>query len=242
MQCSTTRQGAFTLIEVLLALGIFAIVLVAINTAFFAAIRLRQRTSEVLDQSLPINQFIGVLRRDLQNALPPGGVLAGDFNSDGPSGLKAGLRKNMVAGGGQTGGLDFFTSTGALSDDSPMGDIQEVNYQLKEPEIRGQSYGRDLVRSVTRNLLATTTQATEEHRLASNVESLDFSYFDGLQWRDSWNTSTGDSGLPSAVRVRIQMASSDGPTPRTVQPMELVVLLETKSGTNSISTAAGGGQ
>ena len=240
---STALKSAFTLIEVLLALGIFAIVLVAINTAFFAAIRLRQRTSEGLDHSLPLNQFIGTLRRDLQNALPPGGVLAGDFNSDGPSGMKiGGLSKNVSTGGGQTAGLDFFTTTGELSDNAPWGDIQEVNYQLKEPESRGQSYGRDLVRSVTRNLLATSTQTTEEYRLAGNIESLEFSYFDGLQWRDAWNTSGGDSGLPTAVRVRIQPASSDGPTPRTVQPVELVILIETKSGTNSTSTATGGAQ
>jgi type II secretion system protein J len=244
-QYAKRSTPAFTLIEVLLALGIFSLVLVAINTAFFAAIRLRQRTSEVLDQSLPLNQSLTLLRRDLQNAVPPGGVLAGDFNSDGPSGTQVGgLSKAKRMGSGQTGGLDFFTSTGALSDTAPWGDLQEVNYQLKEPENRSQFYGRDLVRSVTRNLLATSTQATEEQRLLNNVESLEFLYFDGSQWRDSWNTSAGDTGLPAAVRVRIQMASSDGPTPRTVQPLEMVVLVETKAGTNqtATATATGGGQ
>jgi type II secretion system protein J len=235
---SLRTRAAFTLLEVLLALGIFSIVLVAMNTAFFAAIHLRQRTSEVLEQSLPLEQALTFLRRDLQNALPPEGVLAGDFNSDGPSGTQVGgPSKAKGMGGGRTGGLDFFTTTGLVSDKAPWGDIQEVNYQLKEPENRAQSYGRDLVRNVTRNLLATTTQTTEETRLLSNVETLEFFYFDGSQWRESWNTSSGDTGLPSAVRVRIQMASSDGPTPRGVQPLEMVVLLETKAGTNATATA-----
>src|SRR5215467_2666454 len=76
----------FTLIEVILAVGIFAIVMVAINTAFFAALRLRQRTTETLEQGLPLDHALLLLHRDLVNAVPPGGVLAGDFRSGGPGG------------------------------------------------------------------------------------------------------------------------------------------------------------
>jgi type II secretion system protein J len=244
------RAHAFTLLEVILALGIFAVVLVAINTAFFAALRLRQRTTENLEQTLPLNQALSTLRRDLQNTVLPGGVLAGDFNSDGPSGTRSSGQSGSQSGGQskgmartQMGGLDFFTSTGQLSDNAPWGDIQEVNYQLKEPEDRAQFYGRDLVRTVTRNLLATATQVTDEQRLVNNVESLDFSYFDGTQWRDSWNTSSGDTGLPSAVRLRLQLATESGPTPRGIEPLEMVVLLDSTSSTNTTQTASstGGG-
>ena len=80
------HNSAFTLIEVLLAVGIFSIVLVAINTVFFAALRLRQHTSELVNESLPFNHALVLLRRDLQNAVPPGGLLAGDFRSGSSSG------------------------------------------------------------------------------------------------------------------------------------------------------------
>jgi type II secretion system protein J len=231
---------AFTLIEAILALGIFALVLVSINTAFFAALRLRQKTSEMVEESLPLTHALTVLRRDLQNTVPPGGVLAGDFRSGGPGGATGGGNSSSTSTARATRGLstasnvglDFFTSTGALSDGAPWGDIQEVNYQLQEPADRAHTYGRDLVRTVTRNLLATTTQATDVQRLVGNIEDLQFLYFDGTQWRDSWDTSAGDTGLPAAVRVRIQPASSDGPTLRGVQPLEMVVLLESQSVTN----------
>jgi type II secretion system protein J len=233
---------AFTLIEMLLALGIFAIVLVAINTALFAGLRLRQRASEVLDQALPLDHALLLLRRDFANAVPPGGVLAGDFRSSGSGGLmsgvstKSGASNNSGASRGlgtaQTGGLDFFTSTGPLGDESPWGDIQEVNYQLQEPADRLHSYGRDLVRTVTRNLLATSTQASEVQRLMGNIENLEFLFYDGTQWKDSWDTSAGDSGLPQAVRVSIRLASSNGPSPPNVQPLEMVVLLDSQSVTN----------
>ena len=245
----------FTLIEVTLAVGIFALVMVAINTAFFAALRLRQRTCEVLEESLPINQALAVLRRDLANAVPPGGVMAGNFRSDGPLGITGGNSGSGSSGGsasskgaastvlgGQNAGLDFFTTTGTLSDDAPWGDLQEVNYQLMEPTNRADFYGRDLVRNVTRNLLATSTQPAEPRRLLSNVENLEFYYYDGTQWRETWDTFGGDSGLPAAVRVRVHLASPEGRRGPIRQPIEMVVLLTAQgSGTNQ-TQAAGGSQ
>lgn len=243
--CRGQRKGvnacgtAFTLIEVILAIAIFAIVLVAMNTAFFAAVRLRQKTSDALESSRPLNQGLALLRRDLQNAVPPGGVLKGDFRSGGAGG-GAGSRSSATTGkgavvntlGSQNPGLDFFTATGALGDDAPWGDIQEVNYQLMDPLDSAHSYGKDLVRTVNRNLLATATQATEVQRLAGNIENLDFSYFDGTQWRDTWDTGSGDTGLPLAVRVSVQLASSEGPSRGITQPLQMVVLLDSMSVTN----------
>jgi type II secretion system protein J len=235
------RGYAFTLIELILALGIFAIVMVAINTAFFAALRLRQRSSEALEQALPLDHALTTLRRDLINAVPPGGVLAGDFRSGslaggtGSTSSKSTVNNssaNRGLGTAQYGGLDFFTTTGTLSDDAPWGDIQEVNYQLQEPADRLHTYGRDLVRTTTRNLLATSSQAADVQRLLGNIETLDFSFYDGTQWRDSWDTSAGDTNLPYAVRVNLRLASTNGPSPANAQPLELLVLLTSQSVTN----------
>lgn len=235
-----SNARAFTLIEVILALGIFAIVMVAINTAFFAALRLRQRSTEALEQALPVEHALDILRRDLINAVPPGGVLAGDFRSGtggasgGGSGKTTSNNSSSSRGLGtaQYGGLDFFTTTGNLSDDLPWGDIQEVNYQLQDPPDRQHSYGRDLVRTVTRNLLATSTQAADTQRLLGNVENLDFFYFDGAQWQDSWDTSAANTNLPQAVRVSLRLASNSGPSPASSQPLEMLVQLTSQSVTN----------
>jgi type II secretion system protein J len=238
LACRNSR--AFTLIEVILALGIFAIVMVAINTAFFAALHLRQRSSEALEQTLPLDHALSLLRRDLINAVRPGGVLAGDFRS-GLGGTMGGVSSKSTAnnssssrglGTAQYGGLDFFTSTGTLSDDLPWGDIQEVNYQLQDPADRLHTFGRELVRTVTRNLLATSTQAADVQRLLGNIENLDFFFYDGTQWQDSWDTSTGNTNLPKAVRVSIRLASTNGPSAANAQPLEMLVLLTSQSVTN----------
>src|SRR5262245_66678258 len=100
--------AAFTLMEIMLAVAIFAVVLVAINGVFFSALRLRARTSAALDNSAALEQALVVIRRDLANAVPPGTVLAGSLQSG-------------VVGGtlSQNNGLELFTSTGTLSDNAP---------------------------------------------------------------------------------------------------------------------------
>ena len=62
------------------------LVLVAINTILFSSLRLRAHTVEVLDQSLPLERALNLIRRDLKNAVPPSGILAGPMQSGGISG------------------------------------------------------------------------------------------------------------------------------------------------------------
>src|SRR5215472_15632853 len=75
------RKDAFTLIELLLAITIFSIVLIAMNTVFYAALRLRNNTAEALDEALPLQRAVAVIQRDLANIVPPGGILSGTLQS-----------------------------------------------------------------------------------------------------------------------------------------------------------------
>jgi type II secretion system protein J len=206
------------LIEVLLALVICAIVLVSISAVFATAVRLRDRTSSRVEEGIPISRTFEMLRRDLKGAVGPGGFLAGDFKCGAQSmGTSMGL-----SGEAGASGLDFFTSTGVLADDSPYGDLQEVFYELRTPADKNQA-GMDLVRCVNRNLLETTTQTPDVQPLMSHVESVQFDCFDGMQWRNLWDTSNGDTNLPNAVRISIRLASD--PNAAKPQPLEMVVPL-----------------
>jgi len=69
---------------------------------------------------------------------------------------------------------------------------------LKDPAQHGSGTGRDLVRSVIRNVLAPTPPEADEQWLMGNVQSMQFSSYDGANWRDSWDTSMGDTNLPAA--------------------------------------------
>ena len=226
------RKSAFTLMEMMLALVVSSIVLAGIGGVFYSAIRLRDRTAAMLDESIPLHQALVFLRRDLQNALPPGGTYA----------LAGGFKSEQLDGGiGQNFRLEFFTSTGIINDNpnTPWGEVQEVSYELRDPLTRTGGTGRELIRSVYRNLLGTATQEPEEQFLLANVQSLEFSCYDGYDWRESWDTSLGNTNLPSAIRVRIQVGTDRNPDNRSQQPFEMIVPLVTQSRTNQTQTAGG---
>ena len=218
---------AFTLIEMLLAVAICAIVLVAINGVFATAVRLRDKTSNAIEESLPVNRALEIMHRDLKGTVGPGGLLAGDFRC-GAQAMGATMGLSGEAG---SAGLDFFTSTGALNDKPPWGDIQEVFYELKAPADKNQ-VGMDLVRCVNRNLLATTTTTPEIQWLMGSVQTLEFDCYDGTQWRNTWDTSAGDTNLPVAVRIRIQLAPKPGDAVAAVPPIEALVPLISQTRTN----------
>jgi type II secretion system protein J len=222
------RRG-FTLIELLTAVVIFGIVLMAINTVFYGAIRLRTRTAEALDRSHAQSQILSLIRRDLQNLVPPDGAMAADFRIGAVS-----VNPNQP----QTPGIEFFTSTGVIDDNAPWGDVQKVLYQLREPLDRSHALGKDLVRTVVRNLLATTMEEGVTQRLLNNVQAFEVLGFSGNEWRSAWDTTLTDTNIPTALRVRILLASDTGRDQRGRQPLELVVPLACQMPTNAISTSS----
>jgi type II secretion system protein J len=219
-------QSAFTLVEMILAIGIAAIVLVAINAVFFSALHLREVTQAAVDEATPVSQALTVLRRDLQCAVPPepNGVLSGDFKAGNVSSIGVSL---PVA-------IEMFTATGALHDNAPWGDVQRVTYALKDPADHA-APGKDLIRSVTRNLLSTAALDVEDQWLMSGIDSIKFSCSDGAQWCDAWDTTdttSANTNLPVAVRVQIQMAGNRvGNT--LPQPLEILVPIDSQSRTNT---------
>jgi len=217
-------------------MAIFAIVLLAINTVFYSALHLERATTRAVDERMPLNQALAILRRDLQGAVQPNtnGVMLCDFICGaGRGGL----------GASQASSLEFCTTTGVIRDDAPWGDRQRVRYELVEPADRSANKGKDLIRVITRNLLPITTEDSSEQWLMGQIESMEFLGYDGADWRNTWDTSMGDIGLPQAVRVRIQLAANNGGNNNLLnrQPVELLVPLDTQARTNQTTTATGGG-
>ena len=168
--------GGFTLIEVLIAVAIFAIVLAAINTVFYSALRLRNRSAAAFDEALPVQQAVAIIKRDLANLVVPGGTLSGS--------LQTTTITNSVVGQASP---DFYTSAGLMDDIVPWGDIERVSYLLVDSTNRAP--GMDLYRAVTRNLLSQTQDPPVQQRLMGGVQGLVFYFYDGEQWLDSWDSA-----------------------------------------------------
>jgi type II secretion system protein J len=232
-----SAKRGFTLLEILIAVVVFSIVLAAINTVFFGALRLRNKAVESIEAGLPLQRALAVIHRDLANLVVPGGTLSGVLQTTSTTNLIAGLSSPS-----------FYSSTGVIDETSPWAEIQRISYLLVESTNR--TGGRELVRAVTRNLLpGTAEELPAEQWLMSGVDGIAFSYYDGTQWRDAWDSTTADqttgqtNNLPRAIKVQIQLASEQGGRAApTVAPIELVVPILVQARTNQTQQAAGGGQ
>jgi type II secretion system protein J len=212
MRIATPRTRAFTLIEVLVATAMFAVLIGALCVFFYGALQLRDTTHADIDRGLPGDYALQLLRGDLAACLPPVGLLAGEF-----------FGERIEEGTARRDTLTLHTASGTLDEDDPWGDIQCVEYELEEPENDNEE-GLVLVRLVTRNLLASTEEDPTTEKLLPGVEALEFSYYDGEEWEDSWDSTTEDNALPMAVRVRIEFAEdADG---HVALPLEVVVPFE----------------
>ena len=225
--CPRPSARAFTLVEMILAVGIAALVLAVIGSVFFAALHLREVTQAAVDEATPVDQALTVMRRDLQCVVTPTNgtskILSGDFQ----------VGTLTRPGVSQPVAIEMFTATGALRDSAPWGDIQEVTYGLRDPADHD-APGKDLYRTVTRNVLAVATPDRDDQWLLGGVQSIEFSCFDGSQWSGTWDTTgvtSVNTNLPVAVRVRIQLAGNNAaPT----QPIEILVPIDSLSRTNMI--------
>jgi hypothetical protein len=219
----------------ILAVGVAALVMGVVGGVFFAALHVREVTQAAVDQAAPVDQALTVMRRDLQCAVTPtngtGRILSGDFR----------VGTLTSPGISQPVDIEMFTATGSLRDDAPWGDIQKVTYELRDPADRN-GPGKDLYRTVTRNVMATTLPDVDDQWLLGGVQSIEFSCFDGSQWSDNWDTTgvtSVNTNLPEAVRVRIQLAGKD---PGNSAPIEMLVPIDSQSRTNAVlnATATGG--
>lgn len=226
----------FTLLELLIATAVAAIVLLAINTTFFGALRLHHTTHEKIDRDLMQQRALAIVRRDLAGLmLPTGGtgpVLAGELQT-------AGLSPSPNDPEGERVSPDFYTNSGKIDGWNPFSEVQKVAYFLTASSDGTQS--KTLVRALTRNLLPVQDTGPDEQQiLLPGVAAAEVEFFDGLAWVSEWDSAV-TSTLPTAIKFRLVLAGR-GSGPDVGGPVELVVPVwatTTTSQTEAIAAAAG---
>ena len=231
------RTGrAFTLLEMMIAVAVFAIVLAAINGVFWGALRLRNKTVESIDAALPAEQALAIIRNDLAHIVAPGGTFFTQLQTSVPTTNRTTTSSMLPSAALQGINSPQFTISNALVDDNTMwSDIQRVSYQLVS-SIDATAVGSELHRIVTRNLLPAIQEDSEQRSILSGVESIYFSYFDGSQWQQTWNSTNSTLKLPRAIRVEINMAAEERGR-MAPPPLNLVVPL-IDAGTNDFTQVA----
>jgi len=191
-------------------MAVGAIVLLTIQTVFFGALRLRNTANDRIEAELSLHRALELVKRDLAGTMLPGGVLVPDFRTAAVSSMDTAVSGERIG--------EFLTDTGRIDARTPFADTQRVAYYLSPETASGRF---DLVRSVSRNLLATTEDIPETQTLLTGIRDATFQYYDGRDWIDTWD-SAATSTLPTAIRFRIQFpgGSNGGPEPA---PIDVVV-------------------
>ncbi len=248
-------RSAFTLLELLVAMSLMVVVSSCLYSALYTGFRAYRSAQAAVDPTAAAINVIELIKQDIGGVLPPGGTLAGAFVGTDSGGLK----------GVDADSLEFYTTHVYVADArldgrtttataTPLvGGIGKVGLLLEEDsEKKDGTYL--LLRQVTTDLLAPKQMDPEEQVLCRNVVSLNFRYFDGTGWVDSWDSTADANSLPLAVEVDLQIAHKDKYSSnsrelqkrRLVQSFAIACKTETTesdtttSGTSTSSSTKGG--
>ncbi len=197
-----TVTGAFTLMEVLLASVASAVILASIYTVFSSAVHLRNGATDRIHHAQARARAENAIRKDLRAAYLSGSTTG--------AAMVLTAAQQSPHNSQFPGYLQFTTTNAELSDDSPGGDVQEIEYYVTKGADPAAAQSGSLVRTVTRNVLSTTTASPIEQTILNGVTALDVSFFDGSQWSNSWQYAQQGDPIPVGIRVRIELAPGAG--------------------------------
>lgn len=218
----------FTLLELLLATAIGAVVLLVINATFFGALRLHHATHEKINDDLALQRALAIVRRDLAGIMIPASPQATTYRLSGQ--LTSDITTtNDLDNTSERVTPDICTNSAKIDGWTAYSEVQTVAYYLSPAADGGPA--KDLVRLVNRNLIPVLETTGEVQALLTGVSSAGISYFDGENWLDAWDSTT-TSSLPTAIRFSMVLAPRDRTFSRSEPaPVEIIVPVLVKTST-----------
>jgi prepilin-type N-terminal cleavage/methylation domain-containing protein len=181
----------FTLLEVVVAMAMVAILVVPLYTSMRFAYQTRARADVAIEPARTAELAMEFIRNDIQNTLVPSAPLLNTFNA------YEGVANDVV----------FFSTSDARDHVSANGEVKRIELTVETPP--GSSEPA-LVRRVTRNLLTAIVPTPDDEILCRGVANFSLEYFDGTQWNPTWDSTQETSVTPVAVRVTLELDRVDG--------------------------------
>lgn len=210
--------GGFTLVELILAGVMIAVLMLSLYTALGVALKARQAATTNLALARTAAVAIDIVRQDLEGALPQGEIITGPFIGDLSSEVDGSSEVYFYATGGP-GAASLSIDTGMTvagasstlwnqTDPTRYAGVRKIGLLLRES-----ADGKDrlLVRQITRNLLAPSEVEPEEEILSRGVRFFSLRYYDGTQWLDTWDSTLQSDVLPRAVEIGIEIQPDASP-------------------------------
>jgi general secretion pathway protein J len=205
-----SRSRGLTLLEVMVSIGILAMVGSLIYGAFDGMSRSRRGLSRINDRYHQGRAALSRMSRELQS---------GFLSVHQPPSEAARVRKTAFIG--TTERVDFTSfSHRRLERDSHESDQNEIGYFISRDPESSSKY--DLVRRESKYIDEYPTKGGIIQVLAEDVDSFSLQYFEPVtgEWVDTWD-STQLSGqpdrLPSAVKVTVVLNGGPNDEPLTLR-------------------------
>jgi prepilin-type N-terminal cleavage/methylation domain-containing protein len=212
------RRRGFTLVELLLASTVMLMIAAGVYSAMRMAFKARDRALAAAGPARSAEIAMDVIRRDLESALPPKGLLSGQFlgrvGTETPDTAEAEFyamspRPKIEATSASHDRAARGASSTDRQDPTTFGGIRRVDL-LVAPTSSGGAPA--LVRRITRNLLAPTEPTPDEEVICRGVTEFTIRYYDGFQWTTDWDSTQYGDVLPLAVEVTLAVAGPADPT------------------------------
>ena len=190
------QHAGFTLLEMLVATAMTAVLAGSLYGTLHVAFKARRSAYAAVEQVRKVELALEMIRADLESAVVPRGILAGEFLGEAASN-SAGRPSDTIV---------LHTVADGARDKEGTGDIRMVELAC-QPDEDGQ--GQALLRRVSVRLLATQVEEPSDEVLCRGVRSFSLRYFDGIEWQDGWDSGMQDNVLPLAVEVTLELVNED---------------------------------
>lgn len=205
MNRTHSPSGGFTLLEVLLAMAILAVIMTVVYTSFSTAGKNIEQAELIRDETDIARTLIARLSVDIANAYPDG---SGNFPSV-PTVFYGKKEELDSRGGGESrkvrhDSIALTTLTNWRRRDSSEMELWEVGYFFREkPDGTGHVLIRREKRELSKDVPA--LEGGVEYEITDRVESLQLRYSDdGATWKDNgWDRSL--NRLPKAVEIALSL-------------------------------------
>lgn len=175
----------FTLIEVLVAVGLTAILAAALYSTFFSISGAGSSAGKTVDGYIEAGYFLDRFSREVRSSY-----------------YRRTNELTFFNGGrqGEAGAITFTTMTfPVMSKESPSGDLMAVNYYVKEEGGR-------------KGLMKEVWNPFQEERFTveviEDIKSFEVSFFNGKDWSGAWDASL-EGQTPKAVEVKVTLPTGE---------------------------------
>ncbi|QQE11304.1 prepilin-type N-terminal cleavage/methylation domain-containing protein [Planctomycetota bacterium] len=194
MKYAYFRDKAFTLLELLLSLGILSVLIISVYTSLKIAHNADQKFQNISSKSTSVQNALSLLKSDFITALPANGIYQGTFLGTNQSSYDAYDHDTV----------EFFnikTCTNINAID--QFNIHKIEYTILQNDDNDDQY--DLVRNTYSDHFSTIEIEPDSETIIENIAGFNLRYFLEYDWMDDWDSSSNNQNVPKAIEITLSI-------------------------------------